>query len=372
MFLDVLKQELLKNGSNYYTDNYDYYVFGKQKPFKKRVINGAKRFFFSKPILSVFLSNDFLYKTIFLGFIFKYKKYIDPLEFFYKKLSSEESKELLVKLISFRLLGYVKVRLPLSDEIYWNGIKEMEVNQDKNDFLEVKSFPWKLLLNNVNYNGNSIKVYLSAKAAYTTFVVQQYIKTVNNENLGPAKGDVIMDLGACYGDTALFFSHLAGNTGRVYSFEFIPGNLNVFRKNLSLNPSLKDSVEIIEHPLWTTSDQKIYFKDAGAASRVSFEKFDGSEGETTTISIDDFIERYNVKKLDLIKTDIEGAEPYVLKGALNTLKKFTPKLAISIYHNMNDFTGIIKQIDDLNLGYKFYLGHYTIYASETILYAIKG
>jgi hypothetical protein len=37
---------------------------------------------------------------------------------------------------------------------------------------------------------------------------------------------------------------------------------------------------------------------------------------------------------------------------------------------MNDFTGIIKQISDMGAGYKFYLGHYTIYASETILYAV--
>ncbi|HTB07966.1 MAG TPA: FkbM family methyltransferase [Bacteroidia bacterium] len=371
MFLEALKKELLKNGSNYYTDNYDHYTFGVKKPLKKSFINQLKRVFFSKPFLWVILSNNFLYRNFFLGFLFKYTKYIKPLEFFYDNLNSEESKNLLIQLTAFRLLGYVKVRLPLSTPQYWEGIKEMENIANTNESVEVRSFPWKLYLHDVDYTGYPIKVYLNSKAAYTTFIVKQYFKTINNIDLGPHKDDVVLDLGGCYGDTALQFGYVAGNKGKVYTFEFIPGNLEVMKKNLSLNPAIKDMVEIVEHPLWTTSGEKIYYKDAGAGSRVSFQQFEGSDGDITTISVDDFVAKYNINKLDLIKADIEGAEPYVLKGAINSLKRFTPRLAITIYHSMGDFTGIIKQIADLNLGYKFYLGHYTIYASETVLYAVK-
>ena len=371
MFLDALKKELLKNGSNYYTDNYDYYTFGVKKPLKKVFINQLKRIFFSKPFLWIITSNNLLYRNFFLGFLFKYTKYIKPLDFFYNNLNSEESKNLLVQLMAFRLLGYVKVRLPLSTPQYWQGIKEMEKIASMSDSVEVRSFPWKLYLHDVSFTGFPIKVYLNSKAAYTTFVVKQYLKTINGIDLGPRKGDVALDLGGCYGDTSLQFSHLVGNTGKVYTFEFIPGNLTVLKKNFSLNLTLKDTIQVIEHPLWTTSGEKIYYKDAGAGSNISFQQFAGSDGDIDTISLDDFVTRYNITKLDFIKTDIEGAEPYVLKGAVNTLKRFTPRLAISIYHSMHDFTGLIKQIADLNLGYKFYLGHYTIYASETVLYAVK-
>jgi hypothetical protein len=73
--------------------------------------------------------------------------------------------------------------------------------------------------------------------------------------------------------------------------------------------------------------------------------------------------------VDFIKMDIEGAEPYALKGAINTIKKFKPKLAIAIYHSLSDFVQIPKFIDDLGLGYKLHLSHCSIHEEETILFA---
>jgi len=367
-FWSKLKLELISSGNKYYTDNFDYYSFGTKISFKKKVINQFKRVGFSSPVLSIICKSDFLFYSFFLVFLFKWKKYIDPLEFFYNNLATEESKELYLKLVAYRLLGYTKVRLPLSTPDFWNGIKECEKVKDENNFIDVKSFPWKVYLHNMGKFGFPQKVYINSKGAFTTYILQQYVKKINGKNLGPEKGDIAIDLGGCYGDTSIFFTHIVGKEGKVYAFEFIPGNLNVFKKNLALNNLGKESVEIVERPLWDTSDKKIYYTDAGAASHVSFENFEGCEGEALTITVDDFVEKYNIKKLDFIKTDIEGAEPYALKGGIKTLNRFKPKLAISIYHGMNDFTSIIRQIDELGLGYKFYLGHYTIYASETVLY----
>lgn len=141
MFLDILKEELLKNSLNYYTDNYDYYTFGEKKPFKKALVNQLKRVFFSRPLLAPVLKNDYLYHNFFLGYLFKYDKYIQPLEFFYNKLESKESKSILTQLVAFRLLGYVKVRLPLSKPEYWQGIKDMEKAKNENDFHRCLVFP---------------------------------------------------------------------------------------------------------------------------------------------------------------------------------------------------------------------------------------
>jgi hypothetical protein len=52
------------------------------------------------------------------------------------------------------------------------------------------------------------------------------------------------------------------------------------------------------------------------------------------------------------------------------LKRFKPKLAIALYHKPEDFWTIPDFLQSLDLGYRFYLGHYTIFEYETVLYAI--
>jgi hypothetical protein len=44
----------------------------------------------------------------------------------------------------------------------------------------------------------------------------------------------------------------------------------------------------------------------------------------------------DIKKIDFIKVDIEGAERDMLRGATNVLKTFAPKLAICTYHLPDD------------------------------------
>jgi len=46
------------------------------------------------------------------------------------------------------------------------------------------------------------------------------------ENLIQAEaGDVVIDAGACFGDTALYFANKVETEGIVYSSEFLPANL---------------------------------------------------------------------------------------------------------------------------------------------------
>ena len=91
--------------------------------------------------------------------------------------------------------------------------------------------------------------------------------------------------------------------------------------------------------------------------------------EVQTQTIDDFVSEQSIKKIDFIKMDIEGSEPNALKGAEGTIRKHRPKLAIAIYHDLRHFASIPNWIDGLGLGYRFYVGHFTIHAAETVLFA---
>ncbi|MBC7511992.1 MAG: FkbM family methyltransferase, partial [Ferruginibacter sp.] len=104
-------------------------------------------------------------------------------------------------------------------------------------------------------------------------------------------------------------------------------------------------------------------------SVIKLQPFEGQTGSTTTVSIDDFVRLNKIEKVDFIKMDIEGAEPLALKGSIETIKRFRPKLAIATYHSMKDFVNIPDWILHLDLGYEIYIDHFTIHSEETICFA---
>ena len=50
------------------------------------------------------------------------------------------------------------------------------------------------------------------------------------------------------------------------------------------------------------------------------------------IDLDSFIDDYEIKRVDFIKMDIEGAEIEALQGAKKSLNLFSPRIAIASYH----------------------------------------
>ena len=71
-----------------------------------------------------------------------------------------------------------------------------------------------------------------------------------------------------------------------------------------------------------------------------------------------------------IKMDVEGSELEALKGSIETIKKYRPKLAISLYHKPEDVIEIPVFLEKLDLGYKYYLRHYQTRMEETVLYSV--
>jgi FkbM family methyltransferase len=292
----------------------------------------------------------------------------------YSILENEESKELLLKLIAYRILGYKKVKLPVNTPDYWEKLKGLDHLIEGNDQINIDLGFLNLRLQKFNLQkiGYPISIFFNPLAIHIDFVLEQYCYTdkKNNKKVEVQKGDIVIDAGGCYGDTALYFAHKAGEHGKVYSFEFIPDNITIFKKNCELNPALNKRITLIENPLWSESEIPVYYLSKGPGSKVSFDKIPDFSGQSKTKTIDDAVKDEKIEKVDFIKMDIEGAELNALKGAVDTIKKHKPKLAICVYHSMEDFGTIPKFINELNLGYKFYLGHYTIYQEETVLFAI--
>jgi hypothetical protein len=68
--------------------------------------------------------------------------------------------------------------------------------------------------------------------------------------------------------------------------------------------------------------------------------------------------------------DVEGSEMEALSGAIETIKKHKPKLAVAVYHRREDIIEIPKFIQSIREDYKFYLRIHREVADDVILYAI--
>ena len=153
----------------------------------------------------------------------------------------------------------------------------------------------------------------------------------------------------------------AGKYKKIYALEPDKINVEKCKKNMAKNGV--DNVIFVNKGAWNKEDIIKFDNTGNGNSCVS----ENGENQIEVIDIDSVV---NDDKVTFIKMDIEGAELEALKGARNTIIKNKPKLAISVYHKKEDIIEILNYINQLDIGYKFYLRHYTHSASETVLYAL--
>ena len=158
------------------------------------------------------------------------------------------------------------------------------------------------------------KLFYDEYSLFVNFGLKQY-EYSKEYTCKVEPGDYVIDGGACFGDTALYFANEVGPKGKVFSFEFVPNNLQILNVNIELNPSLKKRINVVEKPLWCDSTNNLFVIEDGPASQVFMEEPSKYDFKVQTICIDDYVKQNKIKKIDFIKFDIEGAELEGLKGA---------------------------------------------------------
>lgn len=290
---------------------------------------------------------------------------LGELDWFYRRLADDESRSLLVEIVAYRIMGPRAVRLPLSNKAYAQKVEELFKLGDERDQIDIGFMGWKLSRFNLQPIGYPMTLYI--RNAMTNFVVEQYAH--HSAGVAVESGDTVLEGGGCYGDTALYFAHKAGSAGAVHVFEFVPSNLTVLRRNCHLNPDLENRIKVAEYALWNQSGLPVYVSDRGPASSVSDTPRPGFDIRSETVTIDDYVGRTKIKRVDFIKLDIEGAEENALVGAEKTIIGQRPKLAVCLYHSPKDFVRLPRLLDKYVPEYKFFLKHATMHEEETVLFA---
>lgn len=140
---------------------------------------------------------------------------------------------------------------------------------------------------------------------------------------------------------------------KIYAFEPYIDALHAgnFYNKIDLN-----KCEVVQKILWDSSEKLVFKVDKnnpGNSSIQRAEDLEVSDHEIhDSITIDDFAQKNNIS-VDLIKLDIEGAEINALMGAEDSIIKYKPHMAISIYHRKQDMFEIPELLIKFNPNYRF-------------------
>lgn len=273
----------------------------------------------------------------------KYLNLFDQIsEFLYEKLTSNEQKWFIIWFVK-RWGGISKIPY----ENYTQYISELNriKSIDSQKFI-LKDVEYKFLqLTPQGFKGELL-TYKWVLGIHD-FLFKQY----SSDKFKINPGDVIIDAGAFVGDTAVIFNQESSGDCVIHSFELLDENILLLNFNLK-KFNISESVTINKLALSDTSGSTVFINKKqvqGATSILGAEEGEGIE----TITIDDYVNFKGIQNLDLIKMDIEGAERLALKGSLDSIRKFKPKLAICIYHLWDDVIEIPKIIKSTGVDYMF-------------------
>ena len=193
--------------------------------------------------------------------------------------------------------------------------------------------------------------------------------------------EIFIDCGGYIGDSIEKFVNTFGNkVKKIYSFECFPENIKKIREMSRFVSKEEGYTGEIIPAQYALSDKtgKVKFNDIGKPesgylpeTRLTVEYNEKlapvNTIEVDTTTIDSYIPEN--EKITFIKMDIEGAEYEALKGAEKIIKKYKPRLAISIYHNPDDYWRIYDLIHSFFADYKFAVRHHQNNHLDTVLYA---
>lgn len=178
--------------------------------------------------------------------------------------------------------------------------------------------------------------------------------------------EVVVDLGAYTGDSALSYIENYGNYKRIYCYDISPASITQMKKNLDGFPN------IIYRNYGVGKEKNIMYisepNNIQSSSRLNSQNGLAIE----IVTLDDDIQ----ENITLIKMDIEGSELDALEGAKQHIQTEHPKLAICTYHNNHHIWEIPKKIKEYYPNYKLYMRYNgpisVALISEYVVFAIPS
>jgi FkbM family methyltransferase len=165
------------------------------------------------------------------------------------------------------------------------------------------------------YKINDISFFSTAAGwAYSYNFLLSEMKNISCFAYTPKEGDIVIDLGAGIGEETIIFSKLIGTTGRVYSIEAHPETFKSLKyivednklDNVFLfNGAISDNDGIVK--IENNNDSYLGNSILNQGNKANFI-------EVSSLKMDSFVKSNNIKRVDFLKVNIEGAEQLIIKG----------------------------------------------------------
>jgi FkbM family methyltransferase len=179
----------------------------------------------------------------------------------------------------------------------------------------------KFWLNKTSYIDKNIRDF-SIWEPVSTKIVKNVVKP----------GDIVLDIGANIGYYTVIMSKIVGEQGKVLAFEPTKHFGEVLKENIKVNNL--ENVTVYEYGLSDKdTNSNIFIGDNSATIHWAENKGNLINNETIPLkTLDSMIDSLKIEKINFIKIDVDGHEPFFLKGAWKTISKYKPKILLEIDH----------------------------------------
>jgi len=174
-------------------------------------------------------------------------------------------------------------------------------------------------------------------------------------------GGVVLDVGSEYGFYPIMSGRLVGSNGKVLAIEAHPETYLLLKKNIRLHGLTNCVIPICEAAGKNIGKLKLYettspgstsvtprqnpfrlnksrlrmwmeFLRSGNILKIIQKRFAPAKYIVPVNTLDRIAEKYHLRRIDLIKIDVEGAELDVLKGSIHIIMEYKPILLVEVHY----------------------------------------
>ena len=144
--------------------------------------------------------------------------------------------------------------------------------------------------------------------------------------------EIFYDIGASMGFFSVLAARIVGELGHVYAFEPVPENVEIINHNVTVNNFSHVSIFPVAVSHTQGEGELLLAHHPGGATLSNAGTPPDLKGTLAvqTVCIDDLVKQKTLKPPAVVKVDVEGAEIDVLRGMINTIKKYQPILMYEV------------------------------------------